>query len=40
MSSKGTPAEPSIVTPAPGQRLGSSKEIATYLGCSLRTVRR
>ena len=40
MSSKGTPSKPSIVTPAPGLRLDSWKEIAAYLKRSPRTVSR
>ena len=40
MASKGTPAKPSIVTPSPGLRLDSWKEIAAYLKRSPRTVSR
>ena len=40
MSNAGTSPEPSIVTPAPGLRLDSWKEIAAYLKRSTRTVRR
>ena len=40
MSNEGTPPKPSIVTPGPGLRLDSTKEIANYLKRSPRTVHR
>jgi TolB-like protein/Flp pilus assembly protein TadD len=40
MSEDGTPSRLSINTPAPDPRLDSWKEIAAYLKCSTRTVRR